>query len=89
MLVAKVKLFRMKYGISRAELGSALGVTPQWIYALENATGSITPTTAHKLFGGMEAIIRQRQTWVDRLHADLLKHGDTLLELVEENSYEL
>ena len=40
MLVAKIKLFRMKYGISREELGTACGVSKQTIFKYE--TGIIT-----------------------------------------------
>ena len=89
MLVAKVKLLRMKYSISLAELGSACGLSLQRIHEIENATYTITPATAHRIRSGMQTALIQRQKWVDGLYADLEKHGDTLLEFVEENSYEL
>lgn len=89
MLVAKVKLFRMKYNISLAELGSACGLSLQRIREIENATYTITPATANRIRSGMQTVLMQRQKWVDRLHADLEKHGDTLMESVEENHYEL
>ena len=89
MLVAKVKLFRMKYSISLAELGSACGISLQRIHEIENAVYAITPATVEKVCHGMDAVLKQRQAWVNSLQTDLNKHGYTLLEFVEENSYEL
>ena len=89
MLVAKLMLLRMKYGISRAELGSVCGITPQRIYELEKANYAITPATAEKLCCGMDVVLSRRQGWVDALRVDLQKHRSTLLEYVEENRYEL
>lgn len=89
MLVAKVKLFRMKYSISLAELGSACGMSLQRIHEIENATYTITPATVDKVCHGMDEVLKQRQSWVNSLQSDLNKHGHTLLEFVEENSYEL
>lgn len=89
MLVAKIKLFRMKYGISRAELGSACGISKQRIYELENEVAAVTPATTDKLRRGMEAVLTQRKTWIDAFRMDLEKHRDTLMDYVEENRYEL
>ena len=89
MLVAKVKLFRMKYGISRAELGSACGISKQRIYELENEVASITPATMDKLRCGMETVLKEREAWIDAFRTDLEKHRETLMDFVEENRYEL
>ncbi len=89
MLVAKIKLFRIKYGISRAKLGAACGVSKQRIYELENKPAVITPGTAGKLHRGMEAILCERQARVDAFRSDLEKHRDTLTNYVEEHTYEL
>lgn len=89
MLVAKIKLFRMKYGISRAELGSACGISKQRICELENEVAAITPATVEKLRRGMEAVLIQRESWNDSFRLDLEKHRDSLMEYVEENRYEL
>ena len=88
MLVAKLKLIRMKYGISCAELGAACEVSPQRICQLES-NRSMNAETADKLCRGMEIVLRQRQDWVDSLRADLKKHGHTLMDFVEETRYEL
>ena len=89
MLVAKIKLFRMKYGISREELGKACGVSKQRIYELENEAAAILPATADKLRRGMEAVLKDRQVWIDAFRSDLEKHRETLMDYVEETTYEL
>ena len=88
MLVSKLRLIRMKYGISCAELGAMCGLSPQRICQLEDKE-NITEKTTEKLRLGLEAVLRQRQARGDALDADLKKHGHTLTELVEENHYEL
>jgi transcriptional regulator with XRE-family HTH domain len=89
MLVAKIKLLRMKYRVSRAELGSACGLSPQRIFEIENSSYTVTQATIDKLCRGMEAVLMFRQEQVDMFRTDLHKHQHGLLELVEENSYEL
>ena len=89
MLVAKIKLFRMKYGISREELGTACGVSKQRIYELENKEAAILPATADKMRRGMEAVLKDRQVWIDAFRSDLEKHRETLMDYVEETTYEL
>lgn len=89
MLVAKIKLFRMKYGISREELGTACGVSKQRIYELENEEAAILPATADKIRRGMEAVLKDRQVWIDTFRSDLEKHRETLMDYVEETTYEL
>ena len=89
MLVAKIKLFRMKYGISREELGTACGVSKQRIYELENEKAAILPATADKMRRGMETVLKDRQVWIDAFRSDLEKHRETLMDYVEETTYEL
>ena len=89
MLVSKLKLFRLKYGITRAELSSACGLSKQRIYEIEAKVGTYAPATTEKLCRGLEKVIIQRQTDVFLFCLDLNKHGGTLLEHVEENTYEL
>lgn len=89
MLVSKIKLIRMKYGITRAELGLACGLSEQRIHEIETKVGKHVPATMDKLCCGLEKVIVQRQADVFLLCSDLEKHRGTLLEYVEENAYEL
>lgn len=89
MLVSRLKLLRMKYGITRAELSSACGLSKQRIYEIEARVGTYAPATAEKLITGLEKVIVQRQAGVFLLCADLEKHRSALLEYVEDNTYEL
>ena len=89
MLVSKLKLIRLKYGISRAELGSACGLSEQRICEIETKVGARVPATTEKLCCGLEKVIIQRQADIFLLCADLEKHRDTLLEHVEDNTCEL
>ncbi len=89
MLVSKLLLFRRKYGISRSELGSACGLSEQWICELEIKARHHTPVTLEKLCRGLEAVLVQRRSSISAFSADLEKHKTSLLDYVEENAYEL
>ena len=89
MLVSKILLFRRKYGISRSELGAASGLSKQRIYEFETTVGYHMPATVEKLCHGLETIIERRKAGIASLSSDLEKHKTSLLDYVEENSYEL
>ncbi len=89
MLVSKLLLFRRKYGISRSELGSACGLSMQRIYELEIKKSNPTSATVEKLRRGREKVIEQRRSGISAFSADLEKHKTTILDYVEENTYEL
>ncbi len=89
MLVSKLLLFRRKYGISRSELGSACGLSMQRIYELEIIRSKPTSATVEKLHRGLVKVLEQRRSSISAFSADLEKHKTSLLDYVEENSYEL
>ena len=89
MKVSKLRLLREKHRISRAELSRACGVSKQRIYELEMLIDSPRGRTEEKIIHGMVALILQRQTELDTLCMDFMKHRDTLLDRVEETAYEL
>ena len=89
MKVSKILLFRDKYNIPRAELSSACGISNQRLFELEMNPGNVRPTTARRIRKGLETVALARGRSADALLFDLLKHRDSLLDIVEEQTYEL
>ena len=89
MKVSKILVFRNKYGISREELGRACGISKQRVWELETKSAVVLPSTVERIRKGMERVAIARWRAADDLLFDLIKHKDTLLDYVEEQTYEL
>lgn len=87
--VRKCKLFREKYGITCAELGKHCGVSAQRIHELETKEGSVTPATVQKICCGLQSVMQNRQKRIYEFWADMKKHSGTVMDYVEETTYEL
>ena len=56
---------------------------------LEIIKSKPTTATVEKLRRGLEKVIEQRSSSISAFSADLEKHKTTILDYVEENTYEL
>ena len=89
MKVSKILLFRDKYNIPRAELSSACGISNQRLFELEMNPRNVKHSTVVRIRKGLEAVAFARSKSADALLLDLFKHRDSLLDIVEEQTYEL
>ena len=89
MKVRKIRLLRLKYGITCKELGVASGISAQRVSQIELCEEGITEATMIKLKKGLERIIRDREKSSEALAAAYEVHKDSLFELVMETAYEL
>lgn len=90
MLVRKMRILRMKYQITLPELARYCGLSPQRISEIElNAEVILDEATAVKVTGAFSDVIMQRRFMMEHLESAYLKHKDTLLDAVEETTYEL
>lgn len=90
MQMRKMRLLRMKYQISQSELGEACGLSQQRINELELKTKpETTGETLTKIQDAFASIIERRRRTLEALEQDFANHEKTLLEGVEETTYEL
>ena len=90
MRARKMRLLRIKYQISRLELGEVCGLSPQRISEIElNAEPEATEETLIKVQSAFAAVIERRRRALEALEQDFANHKKTLLEGVEETTYEL
>jgi len=90
MEVRKMRLLRHKYGISCRELVKACGLTTQRIYDIElNANVELEAETKAKIKAGFAAVIAKRRLALTNFEQDYEAHQETLLDAVEETTYEL
>lgn len=89
MKVRKMRLLRTKYNISCPELGKAAGMSAQRISELEFSDGKVEPITEDKIQAAFLKVIACRTEHVCRLSNSFAKHENSLMEHVEELSYEL
>ena len=89
MKVRKMRLLRMKHNISCPELGRAVGLSPQRISEIELGDTSVEPTTIEKIQSAFSTVIATRTEELHTLRNDYTKHKNDLLNVVEENTYEL
>ena len=90
MQVRKMRILRLKYDISLAELASSCGVSSQRISEIElKADVSVTRGTAEMVKKGFARLIAARQSMIHQLHQDFECHKDALMDCVEEIGYEL
>lgn len=90
MKVRKMRLLRIKHQISLSELARFCGVSPQHISEIElNAEPKLRKETSAKLLAAFSKAIEERNNEMVGLQQDFLNHKDTLMEGVEETTYEL
>ena len=90
MPVRIMRILRMKYKISLAELADACGVSVQRISEIELKTDSgITPKTAAKIESAFTSIAEKKYQELDMFRQDFARYKDRLMECVEEYGYEL
>ena len=90
MQVRKMRILRLKYDISLADLASSCGVSSQRISEIElNTDVSVTRGTAEMVKKGFARFIAARQSRIHQLHQDFECHKDALMDCVEEIGYEL
>lgn len=90
MIVRKMRLLRKKHQIPLSELARFFGKPIQRINEIElNAEPKLRKDTRAKLLAAYSSIIEERKQDVLGLEQDYLKHKDTLMEGVEETTYEL
>ena len=90
MKVRKMRLFRIKHGISRHALGNICGVSPQRISIIETDVNPVLKhSTKESIIKAFEEIIEARNARQNCLRDDFERHRNSLFESVEENDYEL
>ena len=70
-------------------MGKHCGVSAQRIHELETKEGGVIPATAQKICCGLQAVMQNRQKRICEFWADMKKHSDTVMDYVEETTYEL
>lgn len=90
MKVRKMRLLRHKYGVLRRDLGELCGLSPQRISEIElNPAPEVSDDTQRRLKSAFKMLIEQRQKQMDDLRHDYMDMESSLLEGVEETTYEL
>ena len=90
MKVRKMRLFRIKHRISLSELARFCGVSSQYISEIElNPEPKLGKETSAKLLAAFSSVIEERDREMVCLQQDFLNCKDTLLDAVEETTYEL
>ena len=90
MKVRKMRILRLKYNISLAELATSCGVSSQRISEIELQTDvSVTQRTSEMVKIAFARIMAARQNRIQQLHQDYECHKETLMDCVEECEYEL
>ncbi len=89
MKVRKMRLLRMKHNISCPELGKSVGLSPQRISELELGNTSVEYATIEKIQAAFCAVIDTRTEALHTLMKDYAKYKHDLVNVVEEQSYEL
>lgn len=90
MQVRKMRLFRLKYQITRKELGQACGLSPQRISEIElDPAPMLNAETKEKLEKAFETVVERRRGEWTELYQTFAYHRDTLTNAVEETAYEL
>ena len=89
MRVRKIRLLRLKYGITCKEIGAAAGISAQRVSQIELCEEGISEETKIKLKNALEKIIRDRESSCKALSAAYETHKDSLFEHVMETAYEL
>lgn len=90
MKVRKMRLFRIKHRISLSELARFCGVSSQYISEIElNPEPKLGKETSARLLAAFSSVIKDRDREMVSLQQDFLNCKDTLLDAVEETTYEL
>ena len=89
MKARKMRLLRIRHGITRQELGDACGLSAQRISELEFSLGQLRPETEQKVRQGFAFVIRKRRVELIELEQDYKKCKSTLLTPVEETDNDL
>ena len=90
MKVRKMRILRLKYGISLADMARVCGITKQRISHIElGKRASVEPETAARILRGFTGIIEERRLAVQGLEQDFKRQRATLMDYVEEHDYEL
>lgn len=91
MPVRKLRVLRIKHGVSLHELSRACGISHQRLSEIElNATDSeITQDTVRKLREGFYKVLTQRTKKLIYLYEDIRKHEKSLFVLVEETDNDI
>ncbi len=87
--IRKMRLIRLKYGITHRELGELCGMSPQRISEIELSDAKLEESTEAKLRSAFNAVAVKRGIGLSGLQATLLRHTDTIFDTVEETEYEL
>ena len=90
MQVRLMRILRLRYDISLAELARVCGVSSQRISEIElNTEPEITPKTAAKIEDGFANVTEKRRRELHKLRKDYEKYKGSLMDCVEEIGYEL
>lgn len=89
METRKLRLIRQKYHISLQELGDASGISEQRMSEIELNLDSVQGETLRKIQTGLSSVLSRRFDECCSLQALLEYHYNTLLDVVEETTYEL
>lgn len=88
--VRMMRVFRLKYHISRPELGRESGLSPQRISEIELSTEpELTDETRAKMQGAFEAVMERRLSQCREMARDFERSKGALFDGVEETAYEL
>ena len=89
MLVRKLRLLRLKYGIYQTELARIMGISVQRLNILELNCEKLTPEMTARIQSAFEQVSASRVDQATALQKDFILHRETLCECVEDRDYEL
>ena len=87
--VRKMRLLRKKHHISLTDIGRFCGISKQRVQEIEMGYKPVSEDTAGRIADTFARIMEQRQAACRELYRDFQCHRETLMERVEEETYEL
>ena len=90
MQVRIMRILRMKYHITMAEIADACGISGPRISEIELKIDSeVTPNTAARIADAFTNVAEKKRGELQLLCEDLKLYRNSLMECVEESEYEL
>ncbi len=86
IVTTQLRALRLKYGISLMELERHCSFSNQYLSRLDLGEARRTPYNEEMLSAAITAIIKTRQSDIDRLEQDFKLHRGHLLDILEVES---
>ena len=84
MLVHKMRILRIKYRITLAELAQGIGRSGSWLSLLELSGTTPTEQTRKAVARAFEEVVASRRSALYALEHDFLLHKNSLFEQAKE-----